>query len=457
MEPPSINFTVHLLALLKPITLEIGIGLIASVILLICSALISGSEVAYFSLRPGDVDLLENEKSRSSDRALALLHRPHRLLATILIANNFVNIAIVILSSFIMAGLLNFGPGEYWKELAIQVGVVTFLLLLLGEVIPKVYATSHSIKLVNLMAIPLTILLKVFYPVSSLLISSTNLINKRIKKRQSEYSVDELEHALELTKDDETTPDEEKILKGIVRFGNTDVKQIMKPRTEVVAFEYETDFKELLEELVDQGFSRVPIYKESLDQVSGILYLKDLLPYSEVNDLEDWQGLARAPYFVPENKKLDDLLKEFQERKVHMAVVVDEYGGTSGIVTLEDIIEEIVGEITDEFDDEEIFYSKLDDQNYIFEGKTPLVDLYKILDINGENFEEVKGESDTLAGFVLELTGKIPMKNEKINFENYTLTVEAADKRKINRIKLTLLDTVDTNTEENGKRQSRQS
>lgn len=457
MEPPSINFTVNLLALLKPITLEIGIGLIASVVLLICSALISGSEVAYFSLRPGDLDVLENEKSRSSDRAIALLHRPHRLLATILIANNFVNIAIVILSSFIVTGGFNFEPYPEWVGLAIQVGVVTFLLLLLGEVIPKVYATSHSIKLVGLMAIPLTILLKVFYPVSSLLITSTNVINKRIKKRQSEYSVDELEHALELTKDDETTPDEEKILKGIVRFGNTDVKQIMKPRTEVVAFEYDTDFKELLEELVDQGFSRVPIYKESLDQVSGILYLKDLLPYSEVNDLEDWQSLARAPYFVPENKKLDDLLKEFQERKVHMAVVVDEYGGTSGIVTLEDIIEEIVGEITDEFDDEEIFYSKLDDQNYIFEGKTPLVDLYKILDINGENFEEVKGESDTLAGFVLELTGKIPMKNEKINFENYTLTVEAADKRKINRIKLTLLDTANANTDDNGKRQGRQS
>ena len=457
MEPPSINIAINLLALLKPITFEIGIGLIVSVFLLACSALISGSEVAYFSLRPGDIEELENEKSRTSDRAIALLNRPHRLLATILIANNFVNIAIVILSSFIVAGGFNFEAYPDWVPLAIQVGVVTFLLLLLGEVIPKVYATSNAMRLIGIMAIPLTVLLKVFYPISSLLINSTNVINKRIKKRQSGYSVDELEHALELTKDDETTADEEKILKGIVRFGNTDVKQIMKPRTEVVAFEHETKFKELLEELVGQGFSRVPIYKESLDQVMGILYLKDLLPYAEVDDLEDWQALARSPYFVPENKKLDDLLKEFQERKVHMAVVVDEYGGTSGIVTLEDILEEIVGEITDEFDDEEIFYSKLDEQNYIFEGKTPLVDLYKILDINGENFEEVKGESDTLAGFILELTGKIPMKNEKLNFENYVLTVEAADKRKINRIKLTLLDTIDAIEKENGKRQSRQS
>ncbi|NEN23397.1 gliding motility-associated protein GldE [Cryomorpha ignava] len=416
-------------------------------ILLICSALISGSEVAYFSLSPTDMDGLENEKSGSADRAMALLHRPHRLLATILIANNFVNIAIVILSSFILIGGFNFDAYPPWVAVAIQVGVVTFLLLLLGEVIPKVYATSNAMRLIMLMALPLTVMLKVFYPISSLLISSTNLINKRIKKRQSDYSVDELEHALELTKDEQTTPDEEKILKGIVRFGNTDVKQIMKPRTEMVSFDFTTSYAELMDELLDEGFSRVPVYKESLDQVVGILYLKDLLPYSESTDL-DWQTLLRAPYFVPENKKLDDLLKEFQSRKVHMAVVVDEYGGTSGIVTLEDIIEEIVGDITDEFDDEDIFYSKLDEQNYIFEGKTPLVDLYKILDISGENFEEAKGESDTLAGFMLELSGRLLVKNEKVNFENYVLTVEAADKRRIKRVKLTLLQTEETEEKE---------
>src|SRR5690606_25658278 len=228
----------------------------------------------------------------------------------------------------------------------------------------------NAMRLITLMALPLTVLLKIFYPVSSVLISGTNLINKRIKTRQGDYSVDELEHALELTKDEQTTPDEEKILKGIVRFGNTDVKQIMKPRTEVVSFDFTTSYAALMDELLEEGFSRVPIYKESIDQVVGILYLKDLLPYSESSDL-DWQTLLRAPYFVPENKKLDDLLKEFQARKMHMAIVVDEYGGTSGIVTLEDIIEEIVGDITDEFDDEDSFYSKLDEQNYIFEGKTP--------------------------------------------------------------------------------------
>ena len=424
-------------------TFEIGVALFASVILLACSALISGSEVAYFSLSLTDRDNLENDKSSASERAMTLLARPHRLLATILIANNFVNIAIVILSSFIVLGWFNFDLYPDWVGITIQVGVVTFLLLLLGEVIPKVYATSNALRLIRLMSIPLTALLKIFYPISSLLISSTDVLNRRIKKRQSDYSVDELEHALELTKDEGTTPDEEKILKGIVRFGNTDVKQIMTPRTEVVSFEFSTKYSELLEELIDQGFSRVPVFKESLDQVIGILYLKDLLPYPEDTDLE-WQPLLRTPYFVPENKKLDDLLKEFQERKVHVAVVVDEYGGTSGIVTLEDIIEEIVGDITDEFDDEDIFYSKLDEQNYIFEGKTPLVDLYKILEIDGENFEDAKGESDTLAGFMLELAGKIPMKNEKINFENYILTVEAADKRRIKRIKLTLLETEET-------------
>lgn len=390
---------------------------------------------------------LENEKTGAADKAIALLEDPHRLLATILIANNFINIVFVILSSFILTAGLNFDAYPVWVEWVVQVGTITFLLLLLGEILPKVYATVNSMKLITLMASPLSFLMKVFNPVSSVLISSTNVINKRFKTRQEDYSVDELEHALELTKDEQTTPDEEKILKGIVRFGNTDVKQIMKPRTEVVSFDFTTSYADLMDELLEEGFSRVPIYKESIDQVVGILYLKDLLPYADSTDL-DWQTLLRAPYFVPENKKLDDLLKEFQTRKMHMAIVVDEYGGTSGIVTLEDILEEIVGDITDEFDDEDILYSKLDEQNYIFEGKTPLVDLYKILEIEGHNFEEAKGEADTLAGFMLELSGRLLVKNEKVNFENYVLTVEAADKRRIKRIKLTLLQTEETEEKE---------
>jgi gliding motility-associated protein GldE len=420
----------------------VGVALIVVLLLLICSALISGSEVAFFSLGPSERDQLSNRTDTAADRILQLLERPQRLLATILISNNLVNIGIVIVSTYIVAESFNFNEYAEWVAIFIQVGVVTFLLLLIGEVIPKVYATTHKLQLAGFMSLPLEVLSSLFKPLSLVLINSTNLINKRVKKVNADYSVDELEHALELTKDEETSPDEEKILRGIVRFGSTDVKQIMTPRMEVISFDRETPYGELIEELLEQGFSRVPIYRDSLDQVVGILYLKDLLPYTEAQDLA-WQNLVRQPYFVPENKKLDDLLKEFQERKVHMAIVVDEYGGTSGIVTLEDILEEIVGDITDEFDDEDIFYSRLDEKNYVFEGRTPLVDLYKILDIDGNSWEVAKGESDTLAGFILEHAGKIPLKNEKVRFQNYTLTIEAADKRKIKRVKLTVNETAE--------------
>lgn len=437
MEPPDIEPLSCILALFLPLSLEVVLGLIAAVILLACSALISGSEVAFFSLGPADKEHLKGDKSATAQRILALLARPQRLLATILIANNFVNIGIVILSSFIVSRSFNFEEFPYWASFVVQVVAVTFLLLLIGEVVPKIYATTNSAFLRRFMALPIEILFKLFTPLSSLLITSTNVINRRMKTRSAAYSVDELEHALELTRDEATNPDEEKILKGIVRFGGTDVKQIMTPRTEVLAFESQKPFRELLAELLDRGFSRVPIYRDSLDQVIGVLYLKDLLPYADEENLY-WQNLLRPSYFVPENKKLDDLLKEFQERKVHLAIVVDEYGGTSGIVSLEDILEEIVGEITDEFDDEDIYYSKLDDSNYIFEGRTPLVDFYKILDIDGQEWEDAKGESDTLAGFVLEMTGKIPLKNEKVKFHNYVITVEAADRRRVKRVKLTI-------------------
>jgi len=446
LEPPDIEPLSYILALFNPITLDVWVAIAVTLFLIACSALISGSEVAYFSLGPNEKNELEVSKSKISDRILGLLNKPQRLLATILITNNFVNIGIVIVSTFIVSASFNFADYAAWVAIAIQVGGITFLLLLFGEVIPKVYATANALPLCKFMSLPLEVLGKVFYPLSSLLITSTNVINKRVKKRGTEYSVDELEHALELTKDDETTPDEEKILRGIVRFGGTDVKQIMTPRTEVVSFDQGTLYQEMLSELLQQGFSRVPIYEESLDYVKGILYLKDLLPHADAENLQ-WLSLVRPPYFVPENKKLDDLMKEFQEKKVHMAIVVDEYGGTSGIVTLEDILEEIVGDITDEFDDEKIFYSKLDDENYVFEGKTPLVDLYKILDLDGENWEDAKGESDTLAGFILEQAGKIPLKNEKVKFENYVLTVEAADKRRIKRIKLTVTDSSEEKTE----------
>jgi len=443
LEPPSLDFIQSLPALFKPISVEVITALFAAGILLVCSALISGSEVAFFSVGPSDKETLENEKSTNSKRILLLLARPQRLLATILIANNLVNIGIVVLSSFIIAMWMDFTGYPVWVPIAIQLGAVTFLLLLIGEVFPKVYATLNILRLCRIMSAPLVVLSNLFLPLSRLLITSGNFMNRMVKARTGDYSVDELEQALEMTIDDKTPLEDEKILKGIVRFGATDVKQIMQPRTEVVSFEKRTAFPDLLEQLLDAGFSRVPVYAESLDQIEGILYLKDLLPHAEKTELE-WNGLLRPAYFVPENKKLDDLLKEFQEKKIHMAIVVDEYGGTSGVLTLEDIIEEIVGDITDEFDDDDVIYSKLDDSNYVFEGKIPLVDLYKILEIEGQNFEEAKGESDTLAGFVLELAGKIPLKNEKTKFENYIFTVEAADKRRIKRIKLTILDPVES-------------
>jgi gliding motility-associated protein GldE len=439
LEPPSLDASYFILALFQTPDLGVLVSIVIALILLMCSALISGSEVAYFSLEPADIDQFEQDDGKTSSRILKLLERPERLLATILIANNFVNIGIVVVFTYIVTGIMNFEGYPLWVPFVVQVVVVTSLLLLLGEIIPKVYATVNSKSLCAFMSLPLEVLSKIFYPLSKVLLATSNALQRRVKARQADFSVDELETALELTKDEETTPDEEKILKGIVRFGNTDVKQIMTPRTEVVCYDITMPYLELMGDLTEQGFSRIPIYRESLDNVIGVLYLKDLLPYSGEEDL-NWQKLLRSPYFVPENKKLDDLLKEFQEMKMHMAIVVDEYGGTSGIVTLEDIIEEIVGEITDEYDDESIFYSKLDHANYIFEGKTPLVDLYKILDIDGENFENAKGDSDTLAGFILELSGKIPMKNEKIKFENYVLTVEAADKRKVKRVKLTILE-----------------
>lgn len=288
------------------------------------------------------------------------------------------------------------------------------------------------------MAIPLQGLKTFFKPLSYFLISVTSVIDKRVKKRGTDISVDHLEQALELTSDEEIEDQEAKMLKGIVKFGNTDVKQIMKPRLDVTAFSEDVKYFELLKEIEKCGFSRIPVYAESLDKVKGVLYIKDLLPYLQEKDDFKWNTLLRNPFFVPENKKIDDLLKEFQESKIHLAVVVDEYGGTSGVVTLEDIIEEIVGEITDEFDDDDIVYSKLDENNYVFEGKTPLVDVYKILDIEGDIFENSKGESDTLGGFLMEISGKILKKHEKLSFQNYNFTIEAADKRRIKQVKITI-------------------
>jgi len=405
--------------------------------LLFCSALISGSEIAFFSLNKKNLDELRKD-SKGESKVVQLLEAykgPEKLLATILIANNFVNVAIIILSDQLVSNLFSFGPGETLAQMLITVVGVTFFLLLFGEVLPKVYATYNSVRLSKLMARPIGILKVLFKPLSALLLKFTPIIDKSIRKKNTEISVEDLEKALELTKDANGDEEEHKMLKGIVRFGNTDVKQIMTPRTDITAYDMDTAFDELIEGVVESGYSRIPIYTESTDTINGIFYLKDMLPYLDKEEFK-WQEKLRKPFFVPENKKLDVLLREFQERKMHMAVVVDEYGGTSGIVTLEDILEEIVGEITDEFDDEDVVFTKLDNENYVFEGKTPLIDVYRIMEIDGSDLEEAKGESDTLAGFIIEQAGKLLQKNEKVKFNEYTFTVEAADRRKVKQVKI---------------------
>ena len=408
-------------------------------VLVVFSALLSGTEVAIFSLNNDDkLKLKEEKESNRNKRVLELLENPKKLLATILIANNLVNVSIVMVSTFVMEKLFIIDNMSEINLFIIQVIIVTFIILLFGEVIPKVYANNYNVSFSKLMSLPISILKKIFSLLSDILITSTSIIDKKIEKKTNPFNADELEHALDLTKHSVENEDEKKILEGIVKFGQTDVKQIMTPRTDVTSFDTETDYKSLMKEFKNINFSRIPIYEETFDNIKGILYVKDLLSKIEEDVNFKWTKLLREAKFVPENKKLDDLLKEFQEERKHIAIVVDEYGGSSGIVTLEDVLEEIVGEITDEFDEEDITFQKIDNYNYIFDGKCTLIDIYKILEIEGENFELAKGEADTIAGFCIEQAGKIMLKNEKVNFDKYTFTVEAADKRKIKKVKVTI-------------------
>jgi len=424
--------------------LPVIVSLSILIVLLMGSALVSGSEVAFFSLKPIDVEALEKEQASFAKTTLELLEKPKALLATILIANNFINVSIIIISTYLSDKLI----GESPYKLFIDIVGITFILLLFGEVIPKVYATKNGLKMTKIMAKPLQKIGNAF-PINILkkgLVKGTSIISNLSKKKSINVSSDDLEHALHLTKEDSVTSDNHKILEGIVKFGSKDVKQIMKPRVDVKAFDLSTPYQTLYQHILKSGYSRIPIYNASFDKVEGILYIKDLIPFIDEDDNFSWNHLIREPFFVPESKMIDDLLKNFQEKKMHMAIVVDEFGGTSGIITLEDIIEEIVGDIADEFDEDELSYSKLDESTYIFEGKTPLVDFYKVLHLEGKVFEEEKGESDTLAGFLIEQAGKILLKGEKINFLNYTFIVEAADKRKIKRIKI-IIDKPNTNHE----------
>ena len=442
MDPSPSSFLLSFSQIFQPIDFELGLSIFCVLILVVLSALLSGSEVAMFSISNKQRFDLEDQNNNTNKRVLTLLKEPKKLLATILIANNFINVSIVMASNFVFNNLIIEGSISDTMNFIIQVIVITFLILLFGEVIPKVYANNYNLKFSKFMAIPLQLLKKLFYPISQILVNSTNLIDKRIEKRKESIQANELEHALNLTVDSVDNEDEKKILEGIVKFGNTDVKQIMTPRTDVISFEITTPFNELMSELKEIKYSRIPVFEDSFDKIKGILYAKDLLGKMNEKKNFKWPHLLREPKFVTENKKLDDLLKEFQEEKTHIAIVVDEYGGSSGIVSLEDVLEEIVGDITDEFDEEDINYKKLDELNYIFDGKTTLIDIYKLLEIDGEIFEKEKGESDTIAGFCIEQAGKILLKNEKISFDRYTITVEAADKRRIKKVKITINEVV---------------
>jgi len=424
-----------MLLFLKPFDPSIILSLVIIALLLLFSALISGSEVAFFSLSPTQLDSINNGNDEGSKRLVALLNTPEKLLATILICNNLVNVAIIVFSSVVVEGILDLEQISETNAFLIQVVAVTFLILMAGEVIPKVYASTHNLQMAMMMSLPLNVLNTALGPFSRAMVNMSRFF-KRFVKTMSDITVGHLEHALEITKED-TSSEESKILEGIVKFGNTDVKQVMTPRVDTFSVNVETDYDTLMDKVVDAGFSRVPVYRGTLDQIIGILYLKDLLPFIDIKNL-NWQKLIKEAYFVPETKKIDDLLSEFKSMKKHLAIVVDEYGGTSGIITLEDVIEEIVGEITDEFDDEDLNYTKIDDLNFIMEGKTPLIDMYRIININGDDFEAVKGESDTLAGFIIEQAGKIPLKNERIEFSDYVFTIEAADRRKVRQVKVTL-------------------
>jgi len=420
--------------LLTPGTVII-VWVILLLVLLFCSALISGSEIAFFSLSPTDLKNLKSKNTASSKKTLKLLTKPEHLLGTILVVNNFVNVSIVILSAYISNSIVDFGEAKVLGFLT-QVVFITFLLLLFGEIMPKIYANQNAIRFSSFMSLSISFLQKLFNPITTLLVSSTNLVNKRLNVKKSNISMDELSDALSLPETNIT--EDKQILKGIVKFGNIDAKEIMKSRTDVFAISKSTPFPKLLGHFIESGYSRIPIYSESFDQIKGILFMKDLLPHIQKGVNFKWQSLIRPPYFVPESKKINDLLEEFQREKIHIAVVIDEYGGTSGIVTLEDILEEIVGDIKDEFDEEEMYYTRVNDSTWIFEGKTLLNDFYKVLDKPENIFDEIKGDADTLAGLILEIKGDIPEKDETFQLGEFNFKIDSVDKRRIKKIEITI-------------------
>jgi len=422
--------------ILSTIDTHLLFGIIGIVILLFCCAMVAAAEVALFSLTQKDIAELSQKNPSKSIVINELLAKPKKLLATILVANNFLHIAIVILFAFSLDSVFSAIAIPVLKFI-VEVILVAFLILLFGEVLPKVYANRNNIKFALFITYPLLFLNKLLSPISSPMRALTNFIHTKLGKQKSNFSVDQLSQALELTSDADTSQEEQKILEGIVSFGNTDTKQVMSPRIDIFAIEIEATFAEIYPKIVEKGYSRIPVYKDNIDHIEGVLYIKDLIPHINKKEF-DWKALLREPFFVPENKKLDNLLKDFQSMKSHLAIVVDEYGGTSGLVSLEDVIEEIVGDISDEFDDDEINFTKIDDRNYLFEGKINLKDFYRIIDVDEDLFENSKGEAETLAGFVLEIVGNFPKRRQKIQFENCLFTIEAVDKKRVKQIKVTI-------------------
>ena len=395
--------------------------------------MISGSEVALFSLSKSQ--LKNEDKSGYIQLIQKLLSNPNKLLATILVANNFINIAIVILFTQIGNVIFKSIASAFW-QFAIEVVVATFLILLFGEILPKIYASRNNLVFSRLVIYPLLLLDFLLTPISSPMQKLSNFIKKKLSFKKGNINLNQISSALDLTSPDETTKQEHKILKGILSFGNTETKEVMRPRLDIHAYSNLLNYDEVLKNIIENNFSRIPVYKDDLDNIIGILYVKDLLPFLDKKDF-DWLSTLRKPLFIPENKKLDDLMQEFQEKKIHLAIVVDEFGGTSGVISLEDVIEEIVGDISDEFDDDSLLFSKLDNYNYVFEGKTSMKDFYKILNIDSSPFDKLKGDSETIAGFILEISQSFPKTNSKIVFENYTFTIESVDKKRIKQVKVT--------------------
>ena len=416
------------------------IAALLAAILLLVSGLASGSEIAFFSLSPSDLAELDEGKTQRDRDIQMLRDDSERTLATILITNNFVNVTIIMLCNYVFAAIVHFGERAYWLQFLCITVLLTFLLLLFGEIMPKVYSRQNSLLFCRRTVNGILLLRKMFWPLETILLRSGILAEKVVQRENHVLSVDDLEQALELT-DKNAIKDEQNMLRGIIRFGDETAKEVMTSRQDVVDIDIKSGFAEVLRCIVENNYSRIPVYQDNTDNIRGVLYIKDVLPHLSKPANFRWQSLIRPPYFVPETKKIDDLLREFQENKVHIAIVVDEFGGTSGIVTLEDILEEIVGEINDEYDEEEKTYSKLNYNTYIFEGKTLLSDFCKILNVNDDEFAEVEGDADTVAGLLLELKGEFPSMHEKLEYKNYTFEVMGIEERRISRVKVIIHNT----------------